>query len=142
MVRSIPLSRRSHITGFHPVKSGHEMVPFESALERDFISLIATWPFLRNVTAQPITVPWFDGDRWRRYTPDFRVELETLPTVLAELGYGKTTFVEVKYAEDVEKAREAIRARLHSVQTETDCPAVVADEHFIRQPLDVGGTHE
>ncbi|TEJ80635.1 hypothetical protein IPC609_07620, partial [Pseudomonas aeruginosa] len=34
-MRRIPLSRRSHITGFQPVR--HKAVEHESALERDFV---------------------------------------------------------------------------------------------------------
>jgi len=138
MVRTIPLSRRSHVTGFHPVKAGHGMVPFESTLERDFLSLIANWPCFHTVVAQPITVPWFDGNRWRRYTPDFRLELMQVPNHLAELGYAAVTFIEVKYADDFEKDKEAIQARLDAVRTATDQPAIIANEHFIRQPLNVG----
>ncbi|TED11288.1 heteromeric transposase endonuclease subunit TnsA, partial [Pseudomonas aeruginosa] len=36
-MRRIPLSRRSHITGFQPVR--HKAVEHESALERDFVLL-------------------------------------------------------------------------------------------------------
>ena len=36
-MRRIPLSRRSHVTGFQPARSG--AVDHESALERDFVTL-------------------------------------------------------------------------------------------------------
>lgn len=116
------------------------MVPFESTLERDFLSLIASWPCFHAVVAQPITVPWFDGDRWRRYTPDFRLELKTVPDPLSKLGYEAITFIEVKYAEDFQRDKDTIQARLNAVRTATEHPAIIATEHFIRQPLNVGGT--
>lgn len=74
------------------------MVPFESTLERDFLSLMASQPSLVRVEAQPFTIPWFDGQRWRRYTPDFKVELSIVPKGLAQRGFALTTIVEVKYA--------------------------------------------
>lgn len=68
-MRRIPLSRRSHVTGFRPLDG--EAVEHESALERDFVLLTRFLDPSAAITAQPIS---FESEgRSRRYTPDFRV---------------------------------------------------------------------
>jgi len=88
-MRRIPLSYRSHITGFQPVDG--QRVEHESALERDFVTLCRFLSPEARIQSQPITLP-FDGDgERRRYTPDFRVDF---PNGLFEL-------VEIKYRQDL-----------------------------------------
>ncbi len=70
-MRRIPLSRRSHVTGFRPLDG--EAVEHESALERDFVLLVSFLDAGATITSQPLTIEFQDGARLRRYTPDFRV---------------------------------------------------------------------
>ena len=58
-MRRIPLSRRSHITGFRPVDG--EAVEHESALERDFVLLVNFLDVGAAITSQPITIEFEDG---------------------------------------------------------------------------------
>ena len=71
-MRRIPLSHRSHVTGFNAVPTG--MAEHESALERDFVTLSSFADRDAKITSQPVTIRFeHDGER-RRYTPDFLVE--------------------------------------------------------------------
>ena len=88
-MRRIPLSRRSHITGFRPVDG--EAVEHESSLERDFVLLVNFLDAGAAITSQPITIEFEDGARQRRYTPDFRVMWSN----------GRSELVEVKYRVDL-----------------------------------------
>ncbi len=108
------------------------MVPFESALERDFLTFIARMPGLVRVSAQPFTLTWFDGGKKRRYTPDFEVLFKSVPSELALAGFAETTVIEVKYAADYQADTENIERRLRAVTEEKGVPAVLADENLIR----------
>jgi hypothetical protein len=88
-MRRIPLSRRSHITGFQPVPTG--VVEHESALERDFVTLATFADPTAKITSQPVTIRFDDGGRLRRYTPDF----------LVRWSDGQSDLVEVKYRTDL-----------------------------------------
>lgn len=84
-MRRIPLSRRSHVTGFQPLATG--TTAFESALERDFVTLTSFLDPTASITAQPVTLRFLDGQRPRRYTPDFLVRSDTRPSELIEVKY-------------------------------------------------------
>lgn len=88
-MRRIPLSRRSHVIGFRPV--GGDAVQHESALERDFVLLVAFLDAGAAIISQPITIEFEDGVQSRRYTPDFRVTWSA----------GRSELVEVKYRADL-----------------------------------------
>lgn len=88
-MRRIPLSRRSHVTGFRPLDG--EAVEHESALERDFVLLVSFLDAGAAITSQPLTIEYQDGARLRRYTPDFRVIWSD----------GHSELVEVKYRADL-----------------------------------------
>lgn len=88
-MRRIPLSRRSHVTGFQSLATG--IAEHESALERDFVTLTSFTDAAAVVTAQPVTIRFKDEGRQRRYTPDFRVDWSD----------GRTDIVEVKYRTDL-----------------------------------------
>lgn len=88
-MRRIPLSRRSHVIGFRPV--GGDAVQHESALERDFVLLVAFLDAGAAITSQPITIEFEDGAKLRRYTPDFHVIWSS----------GRSELVEVKYRSDL-----------------------------------------
>ncbi|WP_271580770.1 TnsA endonuclease N-terminal domain-containing protein [Bradyrhizobium sp. CCBAU 45389] len=88
-MRRIPLSRRSHVTGFQPVPTG--TAEHESALERDFVTLTAFADPAATITSQPVTIRFDDGGKLRRYTPDF----------LVRWSDGRSDLVEVKYRADL-----------------------------------------
>ena len=88
-LRRIPLSRRSHVTGFQSLSTG--VTEHESALERDFVTLTSFTDAAAVVMAQPVTIRFNDEGRQRRYTPDFRVDWSD----------GRTDIVEIKYRTDL-----------------------------------------
>lgn len=84
-MRRIPLSRRSHITGFQPLATG--TTEHESALERDFVTLASFLYPDASITSQPVTLSFRDGATARRYTPDFLVRRPAGPAELVEVKY-------------------------------------------------------
>ena len=88
-MRRIPLSHRSHVTGFQSLPTG--VTEHESALERDFVTLTSFTDAGAVVTAQPVTIRFKDEGRQRRYTPDFRVDWSD----------GRIDIVEIKYRTDL-----------------------------------------
>jgi hypothetical protein len=58
-MRRIPLSGRSHVTGFQPTLTG--TTEHESALERDFVTLCTVADPAAEITAQPVTTPLHRG---------------------------------------------------------------------------------
>ncbi len=133
-MRRVPLSHRSHVTGFNAVPTG--MTEHESALERDFVTLSSFADRDAKITSQPITIRFeHDGDR-RRYTPDF----------LVEWSDGRSELVEVKYRADLRAGwkrfrpafaagRRWIRERGGSFRIATDrtvrCPALDAAKRLL-----------
>lgn len=94
--RSIPLSYRHHVRGFHPVRPDLPAVAFESLLESRAIDWFSRRPELMRLSTQPITVRYRIGRSVRRYTPDLRVRLAHVSPALRQLGFGLDTLVEVK----------------------------------------------
>jgi hypothetical protein len=88
-LRRIPLSHRSHVTGFQTLATG--TVEHESALERDFVTLVSFVDAGAVVTAQPMTIRFEHEGRRRRYTPDFRVDWSD----------GRCEIIEIKYRKDL-----------------------------------------
>ena len=88
-MRRIPLSHRSHVTGFNAVPTG--MAEHESALERDFVTLSSFADRDAKITSQPVTIRFEHDGEQRRYTPDF----------LVEWCDGRAELVEVKYWADL-----------------------------------------
>lgn len=88
-MRRIPLSRRSHITGFQPLPTG--TAEHESALERDFVARTSLLHPAASIISQPLTLRFRDGARMRRYTPDF----------LVRCSNGRSRLIEVKYRADL-----------------------------------------
>ncbi len=96
-MRRIPLSRRSHVTGFQPLPTG--VAEHESALERDFVAL-ATWRDpSATITSQPITIHFEHQGERRRYTPDF----------LVRWSDGHADLVEIKYRSDLKTQWKRLR---------------------------------
>lgn len=88
-MRRIPLSRRSHVTGYGCFGSG--AIEHESALERDFVILASFADPDAVIVSQPMTIRFADEGRQRRYTPDFSVRWSD----------GRFELVEVKYRADL-----------------------------------------
>jgi hypothetical protein len=103
-LRRIPLSRRSHITGFQPLTTG--TVEHESALERDFVILSSFLDSHAVITAQPITIAYDVGAVVRRYTPDYFVAWSN----------GKREVVEVKYLSDLRANEERFKERFAAME--------------------------
>lgn len=131
--RRIPLSHGAHVTGWHPVRPGHGMVQFESALERDCIGFLARHPGFLRIRSQPTTITIVHAGRARPYTPDFLADFESVPDTLATLGFALQTYIEVKYAEQVAADRDLVTARLDALRHATGLPAVLLDERVIRR---------
>jgi len=97
-MRRIPLSHRSHITGFQTLPlSG--LTEHESALERDFVALTTFRDAAARITSQPITLSFREGPTLRRYTPDF----------LVHWSDGGSELVEVKYRADLREHWRELR---------------------------------
>jgi hypothetical protein len=88
-MRRIPLSRRSHVTGYGCFESG--AIEHESALERDFVILTSFADPDAVIVSQPMTIRFEDESCQRRYTPDFSVRWSD----------GRFELVEVKYRTDL-----------------------------------------
>ena len=97
-MRRIPLSRRSHITGFQPQSAGS--AEHKSALERDFVTLVRFADPCALITAQPVTIEFSVHARPRRYTPDF----------LVRWSEGDPELIEVKYQADLRTHGKRLRA--------------------------------
>lgn len=103
-MRRIPLSRRSHITGFQPFTVG--TAEHESALERDFVFLSNFLDPHAMISAQPVTIAYHVGAVIRRYTPDYFVAWSD----------GRREVVEVKYLSDLRANREQFKERFAAME--------------------------
>lgn len=125
-MRRIPLSRRSHVTGFGSVNG--RLVEHESGLERDFVLLTTFLDPGAAITSQPVTIHFENAGKRRRYTPDFRVIWSD----------GRSELVEVKYRADLRanwaRLRPSFVAARASVQ-ESGGRFRIATERGIRGPL-------
>ena len=136
--RSIPLSRRGHVVGWHPVRPGHAQVPFESRLERDAIAWLAGQPGFASISAQPFTVWLSKDDGAGRYTPDFHVQFdyERNDSSNDRLPVGGF-LIEVKYeAEWRAAACTDQRAALSAAAQVVHAPIVVLTERDLRSAGD------
>ena len=126
--RAIPPSRSGHTRGWHPVRPGHGAIPFESGLERKVIDALISHASLTAIRSQPLTVFYRLGGKARRYTPDFVVQFDAVPTALSILGFGATTYLEVKpHTKTVEHMDELLQ-RLAVIEAATRAPAVLVTE--------------
>ncbi|MFC1672744.1 TnsA endonuclease N-terminal domain-containing protein [Pseudomonadota bacterium] len=84
-VRKIPISHSS-VTGRHALGPGKDSVGYESTLERDFVSLMTFDPGVTGIEEQPVRIEYEDSEgRQRHYTPDYLIERQNKPTLLAEI---------------------------------------------------------
>lgn len=132
--RTIPLSRRGHVTGWHPVRPGHPQIPFESRLERDAISWMAAAEGFGNIQSQPLTITFREDGEIRRYTPDFLVSFldGKKPSTLCGQIPWCCFLVEVKYERDWLLHQPRARHQIQAAIKATQHPLVVLTEHDLR----------
>jgi hypothetical protein len=87
-----------------PSRKNNRMVHCEGLLERDAAVHFETSPHIVRYGEQPVTIHYPDGDRLRRYTPDFEVVLHT----------GESIYVEVKPERNL--AKEEVSHKLACVE--------------------------
>jgi hypothetical protein len=124
-LRRIPLSRRSHVTGFQALSTG--TTEHESALERDFVTLTAFLDARAEITAQPVTIRFDHEGRERRYTPDF----------LVRTSGGRASLIEIKYRHDLRKQWARLRPALAAARRWADANGAsfrIVTESGIRGP--------
>jgi hypothetical protein len=124
-LRRIPLSRRSHVTGFQSLATG--LTEHESALERDFVTLSSFTDAGAVLTAQPVTIRFEHEGQQRRYTPDFRVVWSD----------GRTDIVEVKYRVDLRAGWRRFRPAFAAMRNWANSNGArfrIATERGIRGP--------
>jgi TnsA endonuclease N terminal len=126
-LRRIPLSRRSHITGFQALGvSGSTQ--HESALERDFVMLATFRDATAQIISQPITLAFQDDSGPRRYTPDYLVRWTD----------GRSELVEVKYRADLRENWSRLRPAFEIARSwarEHQARFRIATERGIRCPM-------
>lgn len=125
-MRRIPLSRRSHVTGFQVIAAS--ATEHESALERDFVALATFTDASARIIPQPVTIPFHDGRVARRYTPDFLVHWCT----------GRSELVEVKYRADLRLHWKHLRPAFTVARAWAkahDARFRIATDRSIRSPL-------
>ena len=100
--RTVPVSRGCNIRGYHPVRKGHGAIAFESLIERDTITLLASVAQVKRIVSQPVTISYLYRTRAYRYTPDFMVEWHDAPALWCGRGFAKRCFIECKPHEKLE----------------------------------------
>jgi len=73
------------VRGKFPSRKNGRMVHHEGMLELEAIYLFETSPRIVRYREQPVTINYPDGDRLRRYTPDFELVLITGEIILIEV---------------------------------------------------------
>ncbi|SDX70745.1 hypothetical protein SAMN05421681_10776 [Lysobacter enzymogenes] len=117
--RRIPLSRSTHMRGWHPVREGHPATPFESYLECRVISVLARYPQLVSIKSQPVTIFYRHDGRAHRYTPDLLVQLSEVPIALKVLGFEALTYVEVKPQRRAIEVEDTLQRQFNVVRQAT-----------------------
>jgi hypothetical protein len=77
--RAFVTGRRDCFTGWVPShKPGNDcrLIAFEGTIERDFIYLLEDDDEIVSYQEQPTQFRWHDGHQYRKYTPDFQLEME------------------------------------------------------------------
>jgi hypothetical protein len=106
--RTVPVSRGCNIRGYHPVREGHGAIAFESLIERDTITLLASVAQVTRIVSQPVTISYLYQKRPYRYTPDFMVEWRVMPVIWSERGFSKRCFIECKPHEKLESLEASL----------------------------------
>lgn len=93
------------VRGKFPSRKNGRMVHHESLLELDAIYLFETSFRIKRYREQPPKISYVDGEKMRRYTPDFELLLGTDEIVLIEVKHSeslehKDTYLNLKIIED------------------------------------------
>lgn len=112
-VRSVVTGRRDGYTGRVPFAAlGGMTVESESLLEHDFLVLTSAFDRdLVHISAQPMTLPLWSGQRSRTWTPDFRLDrqggrAELVEVKILERVYPKNPEARAEMGARIEKMRE------------------------------------
>ncbi|RST46973.1 TnsA endonuclease N-terminal domain-containing protein [Variovorax sp. DXTD-1] len=110
--------------GKFPSRKNGRMVHHEGLLELDAIYLFEASPAIDGYREQPTQIPYPDGDRVRRYTPDFEVRLID----------GRVVLIEVKPTAALASAETAHKlARIADHMHRSGQPFVVLTEQVLRR---------
>ncbi|MGH8507047.1 MAG: hypothetical protein ACRETM_13975 [Stenotrophobium sp.] len=123
--RKIPLSYSGHVRGWHPFRSEHGSIGFESLVERNLLTALASCREIENVVSQPVTIFYRIENKQFRYTPDYMVTVSEVCGGLEVLGFRGVTFVECKPDELVREERDCIDRNFRAVQMAFGQPAVL-----------------
>ncbi|MBS1208463.1 MAG: transposase [Proteobacteria bacterium] len=115
------------VRGKFPSRKNGRMVHHEGLLELDAIYLFETSPRVVRYREQPERVQYADGEKLRRYTPDFEVGLNTGEVFLVEVK-PRRSLVEPTVAHTLAKVREHLGRRQQRF-------LVLTDEHLRIEPL-------
>ncbi|RKR82079.1 TnsA endonuclease-like protein [Mucilaginibacter gracilis] len=107
-VRKIRQSNRS-ITGKRSSLKTHKSQHFESALERDYLTLLEYDADVESFTSQPVTIHYLNGTKGTRYTPDAAVYY------LPELKR-KPWLVEIKYMAELLEKKELLAPKFDAAE--------------------------
>jgi len=94
--------------GKFPSRKTGRLVHYEGLLERDAIYLFETSPLIESYAEQPERIHFPDGNKLRRYTPDFVLDLHD----------GRRVLVEIKPARCLQQPD--VRHKLDCVATELE----------------------
>lgn len=120
-VRKIPVSAVS-VTGVAIA------LPYESTLERDYVTPLLFDQDVEEVVSQPLRIDYVDEEgKARHYTPDYKVVFRDGPTRLSEIKYRKDLD---NKREELERKFKAARAYCEQLGWEFH----VHDEFEIRTP--------
>lgn len=112
------------VRGKFPSRKNGRMVHHEGLLELDAIYLFETSPRVAAYREQPGEITYPDGNRMRRYTPDFAVDLVN----------GTTVLVEVKPTRSLESPEVAHKLEQIAIRMDRhNQPFVVLTETVLRQ---------
>lgn len=130
--RKVPVGRAPRITGWHPIRRGHGLVPFESALERRFLDRIAPLPCLERVRAQPATAYFSVWGERRTYTTDFELWMSHVPEGFRVFGLKQNHFyVEVKHTELLNQTSDRVEYALSAMRIGSGLPVLLFTEQEI-----------
>lgn len=106
----------SSIRGQMPVSDTSADIPFESALERNFLQLCYSENQVVNVEAQPFTLKFkeISSEKQRKYTPDFLVYFDRSRKRTWGPHFDKPCLVEVKPLKMLWKHRHKLVPKFHA----------------------------
>ncbi|RUO35695.1 TnsA endonuclease N-terminal domain-containing protein [Aliidiomarina sanyensis] len=130
---------RLSLSGFYSFR-GQDSIPYESTLERDFLTIMEANSSVSNIIPQPVELSYqhSNGNRYR-YTPDFLVQFDSTESIRS-FSEVKPLLVEVKPRAELrrnfKKWKPKFKAAMHFAKSE-GMIFHIFDERLIRtQVLD------